>query len=42
MKEGDTGPVPILLLVLPIPACSILAVQLPGTLPAELHPHLGW
>lgn len=41
MKEGDTGPVPILLLVLPIPACSILAV-LPGTLPAELHPHLGW
>lgn len=42
MKVTDTGAVPTLLLVLPVPTCSILALQLPGTLPAELHPHLGW
>lgn len=42
VKVADTEAVPILLLVLPIPTCSILPVQLPGTLPAELHLHLGW
>lgn len=42
MKVADTGVVPILLLALPIPTCRILSVQLPGTLPADLHPHLEW
>lgn len=32
MQVADTGAVPILLLVLPSLTCSILAIQLPGTL----------
>ena len=42
MKMADIWAVPILLLVFPIPICSILVIQLPGTLTAELHPPLGW
>lgn len=41
VEVADTWAVPILLLVLTIPICSILALQLPGTLTAELHPHWG-
>lgn len=42
MKMADTWAVPILPLVFPIPICSILVIQLPGTPTAELHPRLGW
>lgn len=41
MKVADTGTVPTLLLVLPIPTCNILAMQLPGTLPAEFTSSFG-
>lgn len=42
MTMADIWAVPILLLVLPIPICSILIIQLQGTLTAELRPRLGW